>query len=40
MNGMKTVDIEDKSHARGAVALQYGRGSSMVRFRNVRIRSL
>ena len=22
MNGMKTVDIEDKSHARGAVALQ------------------
>ena len=40
MNGMKTVDIEDKSHARGAVALQYGQGSSMVRFRNVRIRSL
>ena len=40
MNGMKTVDIEDKSHARGAVALQYGQGSTMVRFRNVRIRSL
>jgi hypothetical protein len=40
MNGMKTVDIEDKSHARGVVALQYGQGSSMVRFRNVRIRSL
>jgi len=40
MNGMKTVDIEDKSHARGVVALQYGQGSSLVRFRNVRIRSL
>jgi hypothetical protein len=40
LNGMKTVDIEDKSHARGAVALQYGNNSSMVRFRNVRIRSL
>ena len=40
MNGMKTVDIEDKSHARGVVALQYGQGSSMVRFRNVRIRLL
>ena len=39
MNGMKTVDIEDKLHARGAIALQYGANSSMVRFRNVRIRS-
>jgi hypothetical protein len=40
MNGTRTVDIEDKSHARGAIALQYGANSSMVRFRNVRIRSL
>src|SRR5687768_16524218 len=40
MNGTRTVDIEDKSHARGAIALQYGQGSTMVRFRNVRIRSL
>jgi hypothetical protein len=40
MNGTRTVDVEDKSHARGAIALQYGQGSTMVRFRNVRIRSL
>jgi hypothetical protein len=39
-NGMRTADVEDKSHGRGAIALQYGQGSSMVRFRNVRIRSL
>ena len=40
MNGTRTVDIEDKSHARGAIALQYGANSTMVRFRNVRVRSL
>jgi hypothetical protein len=40
MNGTRTVDVEDRSHARGAIALQYGNGSSMVRFRNIRIRSL
>jgi hypothetical protein len=40
MNGMRTVDIEDKRHTRGAIALQYGANSSMVRFRNVRIRLL
>jgi hypothetical protein len=40
MNGTKTVDVDHKGHARGPIALQYGQGSSMVRFRNVRIRTL
>ena len=40
MNGTTTVDVEHKGHARGAVALQYGQGASMVRFRNLRIRTL
>jgi hypothetical protein len=40
MNGTTTVDIEHKGHARGPIALQYGQGASMVRFRNVRIRTL
>jgi hypothetical protein len=38
MNGMKTVDVDHKGHARGPIALQYGAGT--VRFRNVRIRPL
>jgi hypothetical protein len=40
MNGMKTVDVDDKSHARGPIALQYGANSTAVKFRNVRIRTL
>ena len=40
LNGMKTVDMDHKGHARGPIALQYGMGSSMVKFRNVRIRTL
>jgi hypothetical protein len=40
MNGMKTVDVDHKGHARGPIALQYGMGSTTVRFRNVRIRTL
>jgi hypothetical protein len=40
MNGITTVAVEHKGHARGHVALQYGQGASMVRFRNVRIRTL
>ena len=40
MNGITTVAVEHKGHARGPVALQYGQGASMVRFRNVRIRTL
>jgi hypothetical protein len=40
MNGTTTVDVEHKGHSRGPVALQYGEGASMVRFRNVRIRTL
>ena len=38
INGVRTVDVEDKAHARGAIALQYGAGT--VKFRNVRIRGL
>jgi hypothetical protein len=38
LNGMRTVDVEHKGHARGPIALQYGAGT--VRFRNVRIRQL
>ena len=40
MNGTKTVDMDHKGHARGPIALQYGQGSTLVRFRNVRIRQL
>ena len=40
MNGTTTVDVEHEGHARGHVALQYGEGASMVRFRNIRIRTL
>ena len=40
MNGMKTVDVDHKGHARGPIALQYGMGSTTVKFRNVRIRTL
>jgi hypothetical protein len=38
LNGMKMVDVDDKKHARGPIALQYGAGT--VKFRNVRIRTL
>jgi hypothetical protein len=38
MNGMKTVDADDKKHARGPIALQWGAGT--VKFRNVRVRAL
>jgi hypothetical protein len=38
MNGMKTVEVDHKAHARGPIALQYGSGT--VRFRNVKIRTL
>jgi hypothetical protein len=38
LNGMKMVDVDDKKHARGPIALQYGAGT--VKFRNVRVRTL
>jgi hypothetical protein len=38
VNGMQTVNADDKAHARGVIALQYGAGT--VKFRNVRIRTL
>jgi 3-keto-disaccharide hydrolase len=38
INGMKMVDVEDKTHARGAIALQYGAGT--VKFKNVRLKTL
>jgi hypothetical protein len=38
LNGVKVVDVEDKKHAGGPIALQYGGGT--VKFRNVRIRKL
>ena len=38
LNGVKVVDVEDKKHASGPIALQYGGGT--VKFRNVRIRRL
>jgi len=38
LNGMKTVDADDKKHSRGIIGLQYGAGT--VKFRNVRIRTL
>ena len=37
MNGTKIAELEDKTFARGPIALQYGAGT--VRFRNVQIRS-
>ena len=38
LNGTRMVDVEDTQFADGPIALQYGAG--LVRFRNVRIRSL
>jgi hypothetical protein len=38
MNGTKTVDVQNATHARGPIALQYGAGT--VKFRNVQIRTL
>lgn len=38
LNGMPMVNVDDKKHARGPIALQYGGGT--VKFRNVRIRTL
>src|SRR5687767_13863808 len=38
LNGMKMVDVDDKKHAKGPIALQYGAGT--VKFRNVRVRTL
>ena len=40
MDGIKTVEVEHKDYARGTIALQYGQGAAVVRFRNVRIRTL
>ena len=39
LNNVRTVDVENKLHARGPVALQYG-GSGLVKFRRVEIRRL
>jgi 3-keto-disaccharide hydrolase len=38
LNGTKTVDVENKAHAKGPFALQYGAGT--VKFRNVQIKPL
>jgi len=38
LNGQKTVDIQDSTHASGPIALQYGAG--VVKFRKVEIRPL
>ena len=38
LNGAKTADVQDKAHAQGFIALQYGAG--VVKFRNVQIRRL
>ena len=38
LNGTRTVDLQDAKHARGPIALQ--RTAGIVRFRNVRIRTL
>ena len=38
LNGVKTVDVMDTTHARGPFGLQYGAG--VVKFRNVQVRSL
>jgi hypothetical protein len=38
LNGVKTAEVEDKQHASGPIALQYGAG--VVKFRKVEIRPL
>ena len=38
LNGSKVVDVKDDKHAEGPIGLQYGAG--VVKFRNVRIRTL
>jgi len=38
INGMPMVNVDDKAHPRGPIALQYGAGT--VKFKNVRIRTL
>jgi len=38
LNGTRTVDVDDTTHPRGPIGLQYGAGT--VKFRNVRIRTL
>jgi len=38
LNGTKTADVENKAHARGNIALQYGAGT--VKFRSVQVRPL
>jgi len=38
LNGVKTADVQDSSHASGVFGLQWGRGT--VKFRKVEIRSL
>ena len=38
INGMKMVDVDDKKHARGPIALQYGAGT--VKFKNVRLQDV
>jgi len=38
LNGVQTVDVQDRKHARGPIGLQYGAG--IVKFRNVQIRPL
>ena len=38
LNGTRTVDAQDSSHAKGAIALQYGAG--VVKFRSVQIKPL
>ena len=40
LNGTKSVDLDHKGHVRGPIALQDGANSTMVKFRNVRIRTL
>jgi hypothetical protein len=38
LNGVQTVDVQDRKHARGPIGLQYSAGT--VKFRNVQIRPL
>lgn len=38
INGIKTVDIRDRSHASGPISLQYGAGT--IKFRNVQVQRL
>ena len=38
LNGTKTVDVQNTTHARGPIGLQYGAGT--VKFRNVQIRTM